>query len=961
MLAICHTSYSLQAGVRTAREWASAAAALGYCALVVADVNGLFGAVHFHRAVTQAGLRALIGVTLHVSDHEWAVVIAATSEGYRSLCALVTARHLEPGFALAPYLRIHPGPGLLFLTPCPLVQHQLAPLLPHGCLHRLPTTPAPDHLRSLWHSPAAAKLPELPVPDAWFLEPDDRHTFACLAELRRRGGRPHFLTTPEAPGAVLPAAGDWCAGHPAAQRAVQSLLDRVEFRLEVPAAPLFPRVDLPDSVPAAERLRARCLAGLHARYTATPRFAEARRRLDHELEVVLSNRFADYFLYVNQIVHFAREHDIPVGVRGSAASSMLAYVLEFTHCCPIEYDLYFERFMNPGRTDLPDIDIDIADNRRDEVVEYCYRHWGADRVAMIATVTTYRTRTAVRDAARLLDIPQQEISRFLDSGTPVPRHRELLRIAARLTGLPRHLGVHCGGLVVTPCPLTHVTPLVRAPKGIIVTQFEKDQAEAMGLVKMDLLGNSALSTIHAARCLLAQRGIPFREPGPRHDFKVNRLFARGDTLGVYQCESPGMRQLCRALAPATIKEAGAALSLIRPGPAAAGMKEAFIRRRRGREPVTYDHPRMADFLDDTYGVMLYQEDVMRVAVHLAGYTPGDADSLRRSLTKRGAPERLHDEHNRFVFRQVSTHGVSRETAERIWNQVSQFASYAYCKAHASVYARLAWLTARLKAHHPREFYTAVLNHHNSMYPKRVFVWDAIRHGIPVLPVDVHASSDAWTCSPSGIRAGLNLIRGLRNSTIHALIDQRAQRSFADLADLRRRVPASLPELESLILIGACRSLGPRQALLEQLRATADSCRQELLFRPALNRIPPQLDMELRLTGIPFRAHPLSPPRPGYPTAAELPARIGERVRIIGLLDAFKHVRTSQNDTPDNAKDMSFLTLEDATDMFEAVLFPETHARVAAHVTHAGPYLVEGRVTEQWGSVLIEADGVTPTC
>jgi len=948
MLALCHTSYSLQAGVQSPKAWIKAAVDRGYDALAVIDVNGLHGAVDFYRAALEAGIRPLVGATVTTGPRESFAVLSRSAEGYRQLCRLLSCRCLKRRFSIVDVLPETGSNELLFLSRYPTVLQQLVRLTSRDNVYLLPTSAVANS--ALWDTATIPlDVPMAPIPDAWFLQQRDREPFVWLQRLRMlSGGEPGDDAFH--PGALLVPATDWQRRYPAAARVSRDICDRCDFRFDFNHT-LFPRLCLPSGESSASYLRQLCRHALPWKYDLRLR-ETARRRTDKELDVICDNGFADYFLYVHEIIRFAQEKNIPVGVRGSAASSLVSYLLGFTHSCPIEHDLYFERFMNPGRKDCPDIDIDIADNRRDEVIAFCYRHWGADHVAMIATVSKYRPRSAVRDVARLLELPVNAVARFLDAGDPIDRQVELVEMASCLTGLPRHLGIHCGGLVITPGPLTDATPLTRTTKGVVISHYEKDQAEAIGLIKMDLLGNSALSVIDEACRLLDKRGVELREQGPRYDYKVNRLFAGGDTLGVYQCESPGMRQLCRALAPATPKEVSMALSLIRPGPAAAGMKDVFIRRRRGIEPVSYLHPRMEDFLGATYGVMLYQEDVMKVAVQLGGYTLADADSLRRAVSKDRESAIFAKEQHRFVFQQAAPTGVSPDIATKIWTQVSQFASYSYCKAHATVYGRLAWLMARLKAHYPREFYTAILNCHKSMYPLRVFVWDALRHGVPILPVDICHSEMTWTPTSRGIRAGLELVRGLRQSIARRIVSEHRRSPFMALCDFRNRIPFQAGELERLILIGACRAWGSRETLFAELMATGDNTRQLSLFVPERPALPPLLDCELAFTGVPFSIHPVEPRTPDTCMAMNMSRFIGQEVEMTGILDTYKHVRASQKGGHDG-RQMSFVTLEDATGLFEVVLFPDIHERYGHRFSCLGPHTVTGRISEKWGSHTLE--------
>ncbi|OPZ25166.1 MAG: DNA polymerase III subunit alpha [Lentisphaerae bacterium ADurb.BinA184] len=951
MLAICHTFYSLQTGVRSPDDWARAAAERGYSALAVADCGGLYGAVHFQRAVQAAGLQPIIGVRLGPDADSTCLALATSDEGYRQLCRMITARHLAPHGGW-PALLAGGGDQVLFLSHTPGLLARLRDWVPSGNLYALPAAPRPG--ASLWDGVAPAGCPA-PLPDAWLIDEADRAAFDDLARLRQICGVRNSISTAH-PGAVLPDARQWREAFPD-DAAAREIAERCRFTFQL-GRPLLPRIHVPAGQTAQSHLAGLCRERLDCLYDGAlrPRAAD---RLAGELAVITATGFADYFLYVHEIVAFALQRRIPVEVRGSAASSIVSYLLGFTHCCPLAHDLYFERFMNPGRRDCPDIDVDIADNRRDEVIRFCYQRWGEDRVAMIATLATYQARGALRDAGRLHGYPPATVSAIIEGRRDEPPESPLFRTAARLTGLPRHVGVHCGGLVITPGPLTDSAPLQRAAKGVVIIQYEKDQAEAAGLVKMDLLGNSALSVIDEGLGHLRARGVELSEPGPPYDYKVNRLFANGDTLGVYQCESPGMRQLCRALRPATPKQVAAALSLIRPGPAAAGMKEAFIKRQRGLEPVTYLHPRMADFLGPTHGVMLYQEDVMKVAVNVAGYSLGDADGLRRAVKGRGT-DFLARERHRFVFEKAAAAGVCEATAEAIWEQVSRFASYSYCKAHAAVYGRLAWLTARLKAHHPKEFYAAICNGHKSMYPLRVFVWDAIRHGIPVQSPEINRSEVRWQPGPDGIRAGLGLIRGLRQAVCHDIVNARRQGSFRDLADLRCRVAFQGAELEHLILAGACRSLGRREELLVECRTGGRGRRQPALLPEPAPALPPLEQAEWELMGIPFSRYPLDPgAAAGFCQACDMKAHINREVVMLGFLDAVKHTLADGDGHEAAAggepREMSFVTLEDASGIFEGVLFPPEHRRFGPLFRTVGPYRLRGVVREQWDSLTLHVE------
>jgi DNA polymerase III alpha subunit len=366
---------------------------------------------------------------------------------------------------------------------------------------------------------------------------------------------------------------------------------------------------------------------------------------------------------------------------------------------------------------------------------------------------------------------------------------------------------------------------------------------------------------------------------------------------------------------------------------------------------------MAEFLGDTYGVMLYQEDVMKVAVNLAGYDMHGANGLRQTLSKASNPAALQEERLRFMNGKAAV-GLTPAQAETIWESVSRFSKYAYCKAHATVYGRLAWLTARLKAHHPREFLAAVLNHHKSMYPARVFVWDALRHGIPVLPPDIQSSGQEWMPVQHGVLAGLDLVRGVSGRTCAALLQERERQPFASLSDLLRRVPFARGELERLVLVGACRCWGPRSDLLAELQETGPGGCQPLLIGPDMAHPVSLLRAQLELTGIPFCMHPVElVHNRDICLASDMKRKVGRTVTMAGILDSTKLLHTQ----PKGGKpeEMSFVTLEDASGMYDAILFPDRHVCLSRLFVNLGPYQLTGRIVRQWGTCSLEVADAAP--
>jgi len=940
-------------GAVSARRWVDAAKAAGYAAVGIADVNGMAGVVDFWQAAQAAALPAVIGVEI-LTPATRLTLLAEDRRGYRNLCRITTARNLDEGFDVFAELTRHPA-GLV----CVGYDGQTVARL-HAAAGTQRVFAACRDAQEAQRTRAAGWRP-LAWADFNVIDEQDQQRSRVLQRIGELGNSPKQAG----------------AGRPDAAEEYRQLVREEEFRgrfsgcrdallnhqevLERCRLTLPPERDYPPEAAqvqgrdADEQLARLCQVGLARRYGTVRE--DVLRRLEEELAVIRGNRFSDYFLVVKEIVDFARGQGIPLDVRGSAAGSLVSYVLGFTRVCPVENRLYFERFMNAGRTDCPDIDIDLCWRRRDEVIAFCYARWGQRRVAMISTLNRYRRRSAIRDAARALGIPPGQIAALVErpqrhEGSPV------YRLAQELLDVPRHLGLHCGGIVIAPRAVGELAPLERAAKGVVVTQYDKDAAQAMGLIKIDLLGNRSLSTVDEAVHIVAARGGQVRiEELDASDEQTGRMLRAGESLGVFQCESPGMRQLLRGLAVASRKDVAIALSLIRPGPAAGGMKQKYIARRVKGEAFEYPHPRLEQVLADTYGVMLYQEDVMRIAVEVAGYSVAEADAFRSEVSKKVSPERLTRQYHDFVRRRARQAGIDRQAAEAIWDEILRFAAYSYCKAHAAVYGYIAWQTAYLKAHHPLAFYTALLNNHQGMYPLRVYVWDAIRHGVPVAGPHVNHSGIEWMAQGKTIRAGLRIVRGLSRATMEAIVAERGKAAFETLDNLRARVAFRRPELENLVHVGACDGLGrTRPAMLAALRRPAATRPERLLFdvygTAALRALPDydrvaRLNAELELTGVPFTMHPGLLIRGRFTPARLLTRCAGRQVRVAGFVATARTARTN------DGRVMGFVTLEDHSGLAEASFFPEQLGEYRKICRAGGPVWVAGRASEHLATVTVE--------
>src|SRR5215831_1541844 len=846
---------SLLRGTADPARLATAAAERGYEALALSDRDGLYGAIAFVQAAREQGVRPLLGVELGpgsagkraaaegaAGDREATLVaLARDRQGYASLCRLVTARHLTSDESLEDSCA-RAGPGLHLVALDALSAGRLVTRRQTAredddveaarSLERIwlgVSRPGPGglHVRAAEEAARRLGVPAVATGEVSFLDAVDPGTEELLAAVRMNamlGARPPRGGL--APGILTLAEEEARRWTP-----FRTLLDnnrrlatdcRVDIELGVPR---FPAPTLPAGETAYARLYRLCHEGLARRYPTPPRAAV--RRLAVELDLIDRLGFTPYFLLVADIVGFARGHRIPTVGRGSGASSLVAYVLGITNVDPVRYRLAFERFLHPARRDCPDLDIDLCWRRRDEVIEHVYRAYGGERVAMISTHCTLGARAAFREAARVSGIAPNEVDRVSklvprDAEGSVrqaleddPRGRALLAerggpwpgIASRadkLVGLVDHLGIHPGGLVIADTRLTDYLPLEAATKGIVVSQYEMHAVEAVGLVKMDLLGNRALTEIGDTVDLVAERTgeRPVVDPPPDGDERAASLIASGDTLGVFQLESPGMRNLLRMLRSRSVDETIAAVALIRPGPAGSGMKDAYVKRARGLEQARYLHPRLEPLLAESYGVLLYEEDVMAVAAALADWTLAEGDLFRRALVGAKSLEEREPVRRLFLAR-LAERGVDAEVARAAWEDLSRFAAYAFCKAHAAGYGVLAYQAAYLKARWPAAFAVALLANHAGMYPMWVHVADAERRGVRFRLPCVNRSLDAATLEPGGdpetgpVRLGLSGVRDLSEATRTRLVRTRdGAGAFTSLADFLARARPSLIETQN---------------------------------------------------------------------------------------------------------------------------------------------------------------------
>jgi error-prone DNA polymerase len=996
-----HSPFSFLDGASRLEELVAGAAEFGQPALALTDHDNVAGAVRFHRLAREAGLKPIQGVELTLEGGYHLVLLAKNPRGYANLCSLLTRAHLGSE-RRHPALKLETTPRELFKDVYALSGCRKGEI-PYLLLRR----------RHGEARQAALRYRELFGPGGFFLElsaeplPGTRALNDDLAELAEHlglrtvaTGNVHYrdkscfplhdiLTCVRTatrldqvhPGRRLNAGNHLrsgeemalaMAGHPRAVAAAARLAESCEPALDLEAR-RHPRFPLPpgEGDPAIY-LRKLVEAGARRRY-GEPSPAVV-TRLEHELAVIEHMGFADYFLLVEDVVSHARQKGIRCAGRGSAADSLVTFCLGITEVDALARGLLFERFLSRERAEKPDIDVDFDARRRDEMAAYVSRKYGEDRVAAVCTYQTYQARSALRDFGKVMGFTAEGLDRLVrrvpriradeleqaakelpelkDSGIPLEQFQELFRACAGAAGFPRHLGTHLGGLVIGDGPLTTITPLQWAAKGGVVCQFDREYVEDLGLVKLDLLALRTLGVVEDAVRSIGRLDPDFSyERIPVDDRDTYRMLNQGHTVGVFQLESPAQRALQGRLGAADLEDIVASLALIRPGPIKGNMVEPFIARRAGDEPVTYLHPRLEPILRKTYGVVLFQEQVIEIAIAVAGFSPGEADRLRRVMTHARSSREMEEIGALFQSRAVAC-GVEAATARAIFDCVAGYASYGFCEAHAAAFATTAYKTAYLARHHPAEFYAAVLSRQPmGYYPPDTIGREARRRGVPLLPLDINASGREFQVQAigdgKGIRVALSRVKGMGPTPLTAILDARAAGSFRSLADFGRRVGGERDLLRDLVLAGAFDSLHPnRRQLAWELGKLAES---GLFPEVPTAAIPDYREvdkyfLEQSILGIGVRHHLLDFFRPalrraGYLTTLEvqrLPSGCSARTAGLPLCPHRPPTRSGRTTV--------FLTLEDEQGLLDVTIFEQTYRQYGALLFGGGELLgFEGRV------------------
>jgi len=867
-----HSEYSLLDGANQIEKLVDAAVEDGQASLALTDHGNLYGAVEFYTACKKKGVKPILGCEAYLAreshkrkhhrlenPYSHLTLLARNAAGWRNLLELTTIAHLE-GHHFRPRIDLgllqEHAEGLICLSGCM-----------SGPVNRLLAAEKTEEALKM-----AGTLQDLFGQDAFYLEvmrngmQEQEHLTEGMVRLRNRVQAPliatndiHYLRHEDCraqdamiclqTGAKRDDPDRWRMSTdtlffrsreemnqvfgdlPEALRNTLEVAEKVDLTLEMGKFRL-PRFDPPDGRSPEDLFLELCEKGFARFFPGNP--SRARERLNYEIGIIREMGFISYFLIVWDLIRYAREKGIPVGPgRGSAAGSIVAYVLEITRIDPLKYDLFFERFLNPARASMPDIDIDFCKDGREEMLRYVRRRYGEDRVCQIITFGKMKARAALRDIARVLDLPLSEADKVAKKVPPGPNvtlakalekdpelaevpgrselHREWFDLALKVEGLARHSSKHAAGVVIADCPLRELVPLSRQDEAII-TQWDMKSCEQVGLLKMDFLGLRTLSILNHARIMVQERSgdeidldaLPLDDPA------VYELICSGDTEGIFQLESPGMRRLLTEVQPSCYEDLIAVLALFRPGPLGAGDNKVYARRKHGQEKVVYDHPLLEGALKETYGVLIYQEQIMRVVQILGGFSLSEADLLRKVMSKK-KPELIDPAlHKKFMAGSMAQ-GVAPATAKMIWEKIFQFADYGFNKSHSTGYAMVTYQTAWMKIHHRPEFYAATFTYEAADTDKlRTLIEDARHHGIQVLPPCVNHSSPSFSVSSDkAVRYGLSAVKGIGSGAAETLCELRKQQEgggfpcLEELLTVGGTANLNKTTFESLVKAGAC--------------------------------------------------------------------------------------------------------------------------------------------------------------
>lgn len=1027
-----HTEYSLLDGAIRIDELIKQAKIYSMPALAITDHGNLFGVVEFYKKASKEGIKPIIGCEVYVAPQSrfdrtkinkdpgmpeeasfHLTLLVENKEGYRNLTRLVTRSYLE-GFYYKPRIDMellaNHSKGLIVLSGClkgeipynivynnkeraETVAKTFKELFGQNFFLEIQPNSLPEQEianKGLIELSKKFDIPVVATNDCHYLHRSDAKAHEILLCIQtgktiKDEKRLKFQTDEfyfKSPEEMYQAFRE----IPEALKNSLAIADRCDFKLNLGQHKL-PSYRVPEGYTPEQYLERLAVDGLKERFKGSIP-DEYMQRLNLELEVITKMGFASYFLIVWDFINYARSKNIPVGPgRGSAAGSLVAYALKITDIDPLKYGLLFERFLNPERISLPDIDVDFCKDRREEVIQYVREKYGTDRVAHIITFGTMAARAVVRDVGRALNIPYAEVDRIakmipfacpsLEQALSLEpklkelyqkdsKVKELIDIAFRLEGLCRHASQHAAGIVISPEPLEDFMPLYKnSGEETVTTQFDMKALEDIGLLKFDFLGLKTLTVIdETVKYAQAQGKNIDLNSIPLDDPDTYELLSSGQTIGVFQLESRGMRDLLKRLEPRRFEDLIALVALYRPGPLGSGMVDDFIKRKKGLIPVEYELPQLKEILDETYGVILYQEQVMKIANKVAGFTMGQADILRKAMGKK-KPELMASLKEAFIKGAIEN-GVSSVQAESLFNLMAAFGEYGFNKSHSAAYAYLAYVTAYLKAHFPVEFFAANLSNEMDDTDKIVkFINECKSWNIEIKGPDINESDRAFTVSGKSIRFGLEAVKGVGGAALESILNERRNGKFRSMGDFLQRVSSrkvNKKVVESLIKAGAFDSLYPdlppnlaRAVAMHEFSSSKGSITNGGLFFSEHSIQPwdheTVLNEEKASLGFYLSGHPLKPIRPVLIKRNVVPiSDIMETAEedFINESDEQQEVIIAGivEDVKTKAKEkgvIGYITIEDETGRLEVVIYPELFKKYRDILVEKNSVLIKGIV------------------
>jgi DNA-directed DNA polymerase III PolC len=985
-----HSAFSPQWGIFSPAELCSRVRTLGMRHLALTDRNGLYGIPHFLEQAAHAGIKPIIGAEAAING-ERAVLLAHSGEGYANLCRLLSELHCREDFHLAKAL-IGLRQGLIIFSDqaailTPLARHSRADLY---------VEISPGHrMDQALELARRLQLPPLATSRAVFASKEQfqlhrvMRAIALNTKLSRLPGseiaaQEDRLFSPQS-------LADFFPHCPEALENSLLIAERCKTDWDFSQV-IFPTFQGLSQEEAYRELERRSREGVLRRYGKND--VRIEKRLRKELDIIRSKGFAHYFLVVRELAG----RSLYTCGRGSAAASLVAYALGITQVDPIRHNLFFERFLNPGRIDPPDIDIDFPWDERDAVLDYAFERHGTERAAMVATHIGFKGRSALREVAKVHGLCETEIKSItsrisgyckadqlihtlrthpLFQGTRLsPGWAEILAISQQLEGKLRHLALHCGGVIIVPEEIRRHVPVEISVGGRPVIQWEKDQAESSGLVKIDILGNRSLAVIRdAVQAIHSNTGlnIDYAAWKPLDDPATCKLLRSGETIGCFYIESPATRQLLKKMwgrdknveKHDLFEHLVMASSIIRP--ASNTFIREFVARMHGKTWTSL-HPLLKEVLSETYGIAVYQEQITQMAMALADFSASEAEQLRKIVSKKEKTQRLED-YQRLFFAGGERKGIRRETLHKTWEQILSFSGYSFCKPHSASYALVSCKCAWLKSHFPAEFMAAVICHGGGFYSTQAYLSECRRLGLRIQAPDINTSREEYQGRGKSIRIGLQQIQGLSRQVPHLLREERRRKGdFKDFADFLRRVPCDRSDCALLVKAGCFDSLDgqrKRPELLWKLLENSSTAKAQSGFlfvgdtpEPSLSIPVPTkkqlLRQEVETLGLLASCHPLQlyPVDHGTPRriqASELHHWVGKQVTLTGWWVTGKTVQTRQ-DQP-----MEFISFEDETAIFETVFFPKAYARFCRKLGQNRPYILRGRAEEEFGVVTVNVE------